>query len=479
MAITAIGLCNFRGYRRASIALKPLTVLLGPNSAGKSSFGHALAAMGHAQWIHGGTVQATLSPRDANAAEQWPIDLGQYADLRSEGSTDRVYIELTTDYGPIEFGFGRVELANDLRLSYVRLPYGPASTAGAPLSHQEGTATGTAPIENATTTHSSEVKAEPVARGVELLRRNPNEWFDAEGRVVRPGLDGLFVETLRHDTGTEMLINTVAQNAAKEFLTNLTYLRASRKRPSRGYEQIASGQSSLGYAGERAAVVLSERAQAEIEYLNPPALPDDASEAVKLLECPWDRRRVPLASAVGEWLKHLGLACAIETRESRLYPGRIEIRVTLGEGRPARDITEIGYGISQVLPVLVGGLLTSDRGAFIIDLPEGHLHPRPQSALADFFCSLALCGRTSLVETHSEMFFHRLRLRASQNRELLDKIAVYFFDEASPEGGCADPRLIGLDFKDELKWPKGFLQEGWEMEEQISAFREARKAAQK
>jgi hypothetical protein len=77
------------------------------------------------------------------------------------------------------------------------------------------------------------------------------------------------------------------------------------------------------------------------------------------------------------------------------------------------------------------------------------------------------------------MFFHRLRLRASQNRELLDKIAVYFFDEASPQGGCADPRLIGLDFKDELKWPKGFLQEGWEMEEQINAFREARKAPQK
>lgn len=479
MTITAVRLRNFRGFRRASLELKPLTVLLGPNSAGKSSFGHALAAMSHAQWVHAGSAQATLSPRDAKATDEWPVDLGQYTDLRTEGSTERVYVELLTDEGPIEFGFGGVELVKDLRLSYVRLPYDPASSATTPLSQDTGPAALGAPIANTTTSHISEIKEVPGVGGFELLRRNPNEWTDVDGRIVKPGLDGLFVDTLRHDTGTQFLIPTVAQREAREFLTNLTYLRASRKRPSRGYEQIASTRSSLGYAGERTALVLSQEALSEVEYREPPALPNEAGEAAELLDLPWKRQRTHLSAAVGYWLKHLGLAAAIETRESQIYPGRIEIRVTLNAGRASRDITEIGYGISQVLPVLVGGLLTSQHGSFIVDLPEGHLHPRPQSALADFFCSLALSGKRSIVETHSEMFFHRLRLRASANVDLMDKIAVYFFDEASPEEVCAAPRAIGLDFKDELRWPKGFLQEGWEMEEQISAFRETREAAQK
>ena len=51
MNIRAIRLQNFRGFRDACIELKPLTVLLGPNSSGKSSFGQALAAMAHAHKV--------------------------------------------------------------------------------------------------------------------------------------------------------------------------------------------------------------------------------------------------------------------------------------------------------------------------------------------------------------------------------------------------------------------------------------------
>src|SRR5207244_653105 len=100
---------NFRGFTSAALELKPLTVLVGPNSAGKSSFGHALAAMAHAQWAHSGSTQATLSPINIAAAEQWPIDLGGYHDLRTDGINDRVYIELVTSEGEISYGFGGVK----------------------------------------------------------------------------------------------------------------------------------------------------------------------------------------------------------------------------------------------------------------------------------------------------------------------------------------------------------------------------------
>lgn len=74
------------------------------------------------------------------------------------------------------------------------------------------------------------------------------------------------------------------------------------------------------------------------------------------------------------------------------------------------------------------------------------------------------------------MFFHRLRLRAAQDPELMTKIAVYFID-APTDGGCSTPRAVGLGYEEELRWPEGFLQEAWETETQISAVREAQRLA--
>jgi len=409
-------------------------------------------------------------------ADEWPIDLGHYADLCTQGSTDKVYVELTTSEGPIEFGFGAVEGLADLRLSNIKLPFDLSSNVAAPIiQHSQGIAsahglitTSAAPI--------SEIKSGGVLRGFDLSRRNPNDWFDANGDAVKVGLDGLFVDTLRYGTGTQFPIPTVTQSLVREFLANLTYLRASRKRPCRGYERGASGRTALGYAGEWTAVVLHTEALNEVEYAIPHVPPTSREEAVTQLDKPWETHRGSLATAIAHWLTRLGLAQSVETKESQLYPGRLEIRVVHHSAQGTRDITEVGYGLSQVLPVLVGGLRQPVEGPFVVDLPEGHLHPRPQAELADFFCSIALSGRVAIVETHSEMFFHRLRLRAALNRDLSDRIAVYFFEP--PEGGqCRSPRRVGLDFQEELKWPTGFLQEGWEMEGQISAARAARKGA--
>jgi predicted ATPase len=142
-------------------------------------------------------------------------------------------------------------------------------------------------------------------------------------------------------------------------------------------------------------------------------------------------------------------------------------------GQEARDIADVGFGVSQVLPVLAAGLLQPPGSLFVVDLPEAHLHPWPQARLADFFCNMALSGRSALIETHSEMFFHWLRLRAEMNHELLAMIAVYFLDEPK-NGECSLPRLVGLTSKEQLRWPTGFLGEAWNAEKHIKVLRQAR-----
>jgi predicted ATPase len=148
------------------------------------------------------------------------------------------------------------------------------------------------------------------------------------------------------------------------------------------------------------------------------------------------------------------------------------LRIEVAGGRN-RDVTEVGFGVSQVVPVLLAGLLQSRKSPFIVDLPEAHLHPRSQALLADFFCSICINGTTSIVETHSEAFFHQLRLRVAENPALASMIGIYFVDAATAEG-CSVPRLIGLEERDEIIWPEGFLNDSWEREIRIQELRENR-----
>src|SRR5262249_2170490 len=107
------------------------------------------------------------------------------------------------------------------------------------------------------------------------------------------------------------------------------------------------------------------------------------------------------------------------------------------------------------------------------------LHPRPQAALADFFCALALSGRRAIVETHSELFFHRLRLRAALNHQLADQIAAHVLDCPDKDGYCRPPRELSLKEGAEVSWPEGFLIEGIEEQEALHAANAARKRGKK
>jgi predicted ATPase len=88
-----------------------------------------------------------------------------------------------------------------------------------------------------------------------------------------------------------------------------------------------------------------------------------------------------------------------------------------GVGRsPVENVADVGYGISQVLPVIVQGLLTRPGGVYMVQQPELHLHPDAQAGLADFFLYLSLYGIRVIVETHSEYLLIRLRRRLAEGK---------------------------------------------------------------
>lgn len=476
MSIDAIRLRNFRGFERAEIELKPLTVLLGPNSSGKSSFGHALAAMSHSQGLFGRTSRLTLTPDSVEDGRTWPIDLGRLADLRTTGCADKVYVGLRTMDGWVEMGFGLEGVVPELELTSLAHPTGIDATAVAPVR-----AADPAPSDPAATTtvpmHDVRAAVIPPAGQVTIERVNEQRWIESDSKAdVRPWFGGLLLLELQRLVGlpgqfTGIQVSGSARDAVERMLSQLVYLRAVRERPLRGYGVRPRG-TGCGYGGEWAATVLREHVK-DVPLVRPPpdsllATPADA------LEAPWERCEAPLATTTAFWLSHLGLARSASADE---IAGRLlSIRFSLREGEPPRDVTEVGFGLSQVLPVLVAGATLPPGGTIVVDLPEAHLHPAPQAALADFFCALVLSGRRAVVETHSELFFHQLRLRAEMSADLRRAIGVYFIDQPH-DGRCSPPRPVGLEAEDELSWPVGFLQEGWRIETVVQALRDARRNA--
>ena len=77
---------------------------------------------------------------------------------------------------------------------------------------------------------------------------------------------------------------------------------------------------------------------------------------------------------------------------------------------PKRNLIDVGFGVSQVLPVLIEVFQAQAPELFLFQQPEVHLHPSAQAALGTLFCEVAASGKQILVETHSDYLLDRVRM---------------------------------------------------------------------
>jgi predicted ATPase len=124
----------------------------------------------------------------------------------------------------------------------------------------------------------------------------------------------------------------------------------------------------------------------------------------------------PLQSAVSFWLQHLKLAEKVYVEDIAKNINLFQLNLAGVGGIPQANVADVGYGISQILPVIVQGLLMRPGGTYMVQQPELHLHPDAQAALADFFLYLAYYGVRVVVETHSEYLLLRLRRRLAEGK---------------------------------------------------------------
>ncbi len=95
-------------------------------------------------------------------------------------------------------------------------------------------------------------------------------------------------------------------------------------------------------------------------------------------------------------------------------------------GKLSVNLTNVGYGVSQVLPLIVE-LVTSQKESFAIQQPEVHLHPKAQAAFGDFIFQIANKNKNRLIlETHSDYMINRFRYALSTNKAKVRAQVLYF-----------------------------------------------------
>ena len=141
--------------------------------------------------------------------------------------------------------------------------------------------------------------------------------------------------------------------------------------------------------------------------------------------------------------------------------------VTAGSELPVRT-SDVGVGISQLLPVVVAALDDDRPGITAIEQPELHLHPAMQVELGDLFAKSVTLGRVFLIENHSEHLMLRLlrRIEETHDNELPEgkpplkprQVSVVFIEQIDGEVRATPLRIDETgEFID--RWPSGFFRE--------------------
>jgi len=112
---------------------------------------------------------------------------------------------------------------------------------------------------------------------------------------------------------------------------------------------------------------------------------------------------------------------------------------------PPRNLIDVGYGVSQVLPVITELFRDSDTPLFLLQQPEVHLHPSAQAALGSLFCQTAGPRRQLVVETHSDHLLDRVRMDVRDAKTELkpDDVSILFFERDDLDVRIHSLRLDG------------------------------------
>ncbi len=225
----------------------------------------------------------------------------------------------------------------------------------------------------------------------------------------------------------------------EEFFGRLFYLGPLREYPKRQYSWAGAQPADMGRRGERVVdALLASR------------------EAGETLARGRGKKRTTVEERVAEWLKALGLIDSFHVRAITKGGRLFQVWVRRHPRTPEVLITDVGFGVSQILPVITLCYYAPRGSTVLLEQPEIHLHPSVQAGLADVMIdAMKTRGIQIVLESHSEHLLRRLQRRVAEEKLDSQAAALYF---SSEDGGESNLTPLELDLFGNIKnWPEDFF----------------------
>lgn len=240
----------------------------------------------------------------------------------------------------------------------------------------------------------------------------------------------------------------------RSVFSSVSYIGPLREEPSRRYiyeDEI----TEIGAKGENAAYIYLSEQHAQ---LNEYYIFDERTNEFR------NRTSHGLIDAVNEWLDIMG----IKGFGAKYEKGLVYLDLLSSScDKLVVNIADVGFGVSQIFPIILEGLRMSIGNTLILEQPEIHLHPNLQMCLADYFISLALSGKNVIIETHSDHIVNRLVRRiVEDNKNDIDKLVSIYFIKPNATGIDCDKVEID-EHRGIVNWPKDFFDQTANEQEKI------------
>jgi len=418
-----IGLSNFKCWKELDIELAPITLLFGANSSGKTAVLQSLLMLKQtAQGIDPGQhINFGGGPRDY-------VDLGSYRDLVcGHDSSDKLGVRLAWD-------------TSRSALSTYTKADGQLETTRYQLSAIEF---------EVVWGLDTAVFVDQLKYDVKSVDSAP-EWFD-----VRRESEDKYQWTSSHAD-----LNEDRPPVSSPSSCYILPWEITGRLPSAGWDSssLLAGEfvrlfDSVEYLGPL-------RIRPQRFYLwtgtNPDKINSDGANAIEALIAS-SRSHEVLAQGVASGITGMELVDAFGIRTINESRGLYEITATIGGVESS--LSDVGFGVSQILPVITMLMFVPKGSIVLLEQPELHLHPNAQAALADLMLEVAEKRNLQLiVESHSEHIVRRLQRRIAEASPAFAKpenIKMYYCQPG--EGGTTIDEVVVDRFGQIVDWPEKFM----------------------
>lgn len=424
---TYLRLSNFKAWKdTGNMALKPVTMMLGTNSSGKSTLIQSLLLLKQTVRSPDRTVHLNLGGDEVN-------------DLFNFGGFDDVLNQAVESPRQFSIGFDfQSDPSNRISSGQFDCIYGQTSSGSVAIQALD------------LRTGQRKFRAIRRDKGAFSILVDEETQARFKGRNYTPERSIAFSADAIANLDQDGPVVEDLSLAIRRELEGISYLGPLRRKPERDYPWNKSKPGEVGIDGRSAIDALLASALLKGEEQN------------------------DIVNGVSYWLKRMKVADRLEVRQQG-RSNRYELIVH--RDGVACNLRDVGIGVSQVLPVLVVAYFAQPGSTIILEEPEIHLHPLAQSVLAELFVTIShQRGVQFIVETHSEHLFRRLQTLMAKQQVKADEISMYFVER---DGKSAKLCALELDEYGRLKnWPDGFFGDAMgETREQARLMFERQKVA--